>query len=143
MGLYKILRIVAFVLGIAGFVLWIMILSKGDTAIKASGEGVESLIAVAYITMAIVLLFVVFFVLKGIFQGDIKKTLISLGAFLAVVVIAYVMSTGVEVTAPNGEVVATESTSRWVGTGLKTFYILAFVAVGSMVYSGVKKILSR
>ena len=40
----------------------------------------------------------------------------------------------------DGELLSA-SGSRWVGTGLRTFYILAIVAVGVMLYSGVKRFL--
>ena len=94
MGLHKILKIVALILGVVGIVFWFLILSKGDDAIEATGEGVDPMLYIAYITLGIVLLFVLIFVLKGIFSGDLKKTLMSVGAFLVVVVIGYVMSSG-------------------------------------------------
>jgi hypothetical protein len=99
---------------------------------------------IAYITLAIVIFFVVIFVLQGIFAGNLKKTLLVVGAFLAVVVISYVISSGSVVGLPkiDGKAIS-ESTSKWVSTGLNTFYILAIAAIGSMVFSGVKKITSR
>ena len=36
-----------------------------------------------------------------------------------------------------------ESGSKWVSTGLNTFYILAIGAIGAMVLSGLKKLTSR
>ena len=134
MGLHKILKIVALILSLAGIVLWLMILT--------GGEGVEGLIYVAYITLAIILAFVVFFVFKGIFQGDIKKTMLSVGAFLLVVVIAYVMAEGVEAEMPNGKILSAGN-SKWVGAGLYAFYILAFVAVGAMAMGSIKKLMSK
>lgn len=143
MGLYKILKIVAAILGLVGVVLWVMLVAKGDDTVKATGEGVDPFMYVGYAMFAIILLFVIIFVLKGVFAGNLKKTLISVGAFLAVVVIAYVLSDGSDTAALerfSGGDEVTESTSKWVGTGLKTFYILAIAAVGSMLLSGIKKI---
>lgn len=143
MGLYKILKIVALILGLAGVVFWIMLVAKGDDTIKATGEGVDSLLYVGYIILAVILLFVLIFVLQGVFAGNLKKTLISVGAFLAVVLIAYVMSNGGDTEALEkftGGKEVTESTSKWVGTGLRAFYILGIVAIGSMILGGVKKI---
>ena len=37
----------------------------------------------------------------------------------------------------------TESTSKWVGAGLYAFYILAILAIGAMIFSGIKKMTSR
>ncbi len=144
MGLHKILRIVAAILGVAGLVFWAMLVAKGDDVVKATGEGVDPLMYIGYITFALVLLFVIVFVLKGIFSGNLKKTLMSVGVFAAVVIVSYVMSSGSVEGLPviEGKVIS-ETASKWVSTGLNTFYILAIGAIGSMVLSGVKKVMSR
>ena len=82
------------------------------------------------------------FVVKGILGGDVKKTLMSVGAFLLIFVISYVMADGVESFTKDGEIV-TAQTSRYIGTGLYTFYILSVVAVVAMAFSGVKKLTKR
>lgn len=145
MGLHKILRIVALILSVVGIVFLAMIISKGDEVVKATGESVDGYMYVAYIIFALVLLFVIVFVLKGIFAGNIKKTLLSVGAFLAIVVVAYALSSGADhesLPLSDGGFIS-ESGSKWVGTGLKTFYILAILAIGAMVYSGIKKVGSK
>lgn len=143
MALHKILKIVALILSVAGIVLWGMIVAKGDEAIiESGGEGLDGILYVAYITFAIVLVAVLIFVLKGLFEGNIKKTLISIGAFLLIFVIAYALSTGVESTNRDGEII-TAQTSKWIGTGLYAFYIMAILAVIAMVFSGVKKLTTR
>ncbi|MCH9660604.1 MAG: hypothetical protein K0U54_06805 [Bacteroidetes bacterium] len=144
MGLHKILKIVAAILGIAGLIFWIMLVAKGDEAVKATGEGVDALMYVGYIVLAIIVLFVLVFVLKGIFAGNIKKTLMSVGAFLVILVISYALSSSSLDGLPlvDNEPV-TESASKWVGTGLHMFYILAIAAVGAMVLSGVKKLTGK
>ena len=40
----------------------------------------------------------------------------------------------------KGDEAVSASGSKWVGTGLYAFYILAILAVGSMVFSGIKKV---
>ena len=144
MGLHKIIKIVALILGVAGLIFWVMLAAKGDEVVKATGEGVDPLLYLAYITLAIVVLFVVIFVLKGIFAGDLKKTLLVIGAFLVIVIVSYLMSSDSVEGLPllDGQPIS-ESTSKWVSTGLNTFYILAIGAIGSMVLSGVKKLTSR
>ena len=139
MGLHKILKIVALILSVAGIFFLAMIVAKGDEVVKATGEGVDGYLYVAYIIFAIVLLFVIVFVLKGILAGDIKKTLITVGAFLVVVIIAYVLADGTPMMKSDGTMM-TESSSKWAGAGLYTFYILAILAVGAMILSGIKKI---
>lgn len=144
MGLYKILKIVALLLSVAGIIFWFMLISKGDEAVKATGEGVSPMLMIAYITMAIVLLFVLIFVLQGIMAGNIKKTLMSVGAFAVILIIAYAMSSGSTEGLPLvDDAPVTEGTSKLVGTGLNAFYILAVLAIGSMAFSGFKKVTSR
>ncbi|GEQ85169.1 hypothetical protein ULMS_06770 [Patiriisocius marinistellae] len=143
MALHKILKIVALVLSVAGIVLWGMIVAKGDEAIiESGGEGLDAILYVAYITFAIVLVAVLIFVIKGLFEGNIKKTLVSLGAFVLIFVIAYVLAGGVESVNRDGEII-TAQTSKWIGTGLYAFYIMAILAIIAMVFSGVKKLTTR
>lgn len=138
MGLHKILKIVALILSVAGIIFLAMIVAKGDDVVKATGEGVDGYLYVAYIIFAIVLLFVTVFVLKGILAGNIKKTLITIGSFLLVVIIAYVLADGTPMELSD-KTMMTESASRWAGAGLYTFYILAILAIGAMILSGIKK----
>lgn len=141
MGLHKILKIVALVLSLVGIVLFAMLVSKGDAVIEQTGEGVDGYMYVAYIMLALVLLFVLIFVLKGIFAGNLKKTLISIGLFLLIGIVAYVMaSSSIDGLPLVDDKVISESSSKWVGTGLYAFYILGIMAIGAMVFSGIKKL---
>lgn len=134
MGLHKILRIVVLILALAGIVALAMVLINGN--------GLDAQLYIAYITLALIVFIVLVYVLKETFSGNLKKTLMSIGAFLLVVIIAYVLSNGVETEMRDGEMLSA-SGSKWVGTGLHTFYILAVVAIGSMIYSGIKKATSK
>ncbi|MFT4848857.1 MAG: Na+/proline symporter [Sediminicola sp.] len=142
MGLHKILKIVALILSIAGVVSLAMIVSDGDDVVKATGDGLDGFLYIAYIMFALVLFFVIIFVLKGLMAGDIKKTLITVGAFLVVVVISYVMADGVETIMKDGKTLS-ESGSRWISTGINAFVLLGIIAIGSMIFGGVKKIISK
>ena len=139
MGLHKILKIVALLLSVAGIIFLAMIIAKGDEAVTATGEGVDGFLYVAYIIFAITIIFVLFFVLKGIFAGNIKSTLLSIGAFLLIVVISYILADGTPMQMQDQEPLSA-SGSKWVGTGLYAFYIMAILAIGAMVFSGIKKI---
>jgi len=137
MGLYKILRIVAAVLGLIGVVFLIMILTD-NTGI------ISSYLSVAYITLGVAILFTLLFSVTQLFKNPqaLKKTLISLGLFLAIVLVSFFISTGEAVEKAGIEVIS-EYGSKWVGAGLYTFYILALVAIGLMIYSGVKKLINN
>jgi hypothetical protein len=144
MTLHKILKYVALVLGLIGIVFLVRILLADDGSIVASADAQESLITpflwLAYFILLITLVLVAFFVIKGLFRGDIKTTLISIGAFALVIVIAYVLTDGSEVQLKDGGTLSA-SGSHWVSAGLGMFYILGAIAVGAMFLSGVKKLI--
>lgn len=145
MTLHKVLKYLAIVIGVIGLIFLGRIVVAGDDAIKASGDLQASMldpfIYLTYAVLAIVIVLVAIFVLKGLVTGDIKKTLLSIGLFAVVVVISYfIAEPTVNFELAAGSTVD-EKTSVWVDTGLRTFYILAVVAVGAMVFSGVKKLI--
>merc|ERR1711974_202797 len=123
---------VALLLGVVALVMGIWLFSTGNQSL------VQPLMYIAYAVFLLTVLFVVIFVLKGLFSGNIKNTLITVGAFLAVVVVAYLISNGVETPMKDGEMLSA-SGSKF-GTGLYTFYFLAIIAIGTMIVTGAKKI---
>jgi len=145
MSKQKLLTIILGILGIISMVFLAIIISTGDEAIK-QGEGSGSVDTYMYLSYAILFLtiaFVLLFVIKGFFSGNIKKTLMSVGAFLAVILISYILSSGtdLDLTPFNDKGLGiTEAISKNVGAGLIAFYILAFLAIASMIFSGFKKI---
>lgn len=150
--MHKILKIVVAVLSVAGIVSLFRIMAKGEEGVKglaAAGDTslLEPMAWIGYIILALTLALVVFFVFKNLFTGggDIKNTLIGFGAFVAVLLIGYLVSggdvlVGTDVYAYDG-VLATENESQLVGGGLVAFYILSIVAILAMVFSGVKKLI--
>ena len=139
MSLHKILKIVALLLSVAGIIFLAMIIAKGDQAVTETGEGLDGFLYVAYITFAITVAFVLFFVVKGVFSGNIKNTLISVGAFLVIVVISYALADGTPM--QMRDISLSASGSKWIDTGLYVFYIMGILAIASMVFSGVKKVI--
>jgi peptidoglycan/LPS O-acetylase OafA/YrhL len=138
MGLHKIIKIVGLILSLIGVVILGMMIMKGDDVIKETGSGIDAFIYTAYVIFALVLIAVVIFGLKGLMSGNIKNTLIIIGAFVVIVGVSYGLADNNQLTLANGELL-TESNSKWIGAGLYTFYILAIVAIGSMIISGFKK----
>jgi hypothetical protein len=139
MSLHKILKIVALLLSIAGIIFLAMIIVKGDQEVIDTGEGLDGFLYVAYITLAITVAFVLFFVIKGVFSGNIKNTLISIGAFLLIVIVSYALADGTPM--QMRDVSLSASGAKWIDTGLYVFYILGILAIGAMVLSGVKKVI--
>ena len=145
MNIQKITKIVALVLGVLGLIFQVTILSKGDDTIEMNSfagdfSAVSPMITLALFILAIVVLITVVSSLAALASNPakLKKAGISVAAFVVVVLISFLFSEGVETPLKDGEVLSA-SGSRWVGTGLRTFYILAVIAIGAMVFSGVKR----
>ena len=140
--MYKILKIVAGVLGLVGIIFLIRIIAVGDEAIKAGDDGsIDPMAYVAYIILGITLVFVLYFVLKNLFThtGSLKSTLMGAGAFLAVLVISYAVSGGDTTVYKYNGLAATAGESQMVGAGLVSFYILMVAAAATMLLFGIKK----
>ena len=149
MNLQTIVKIISAVFGLLGVVFLFMIIGAGDEEIKmAASSGdfatvsplVSLAIAILSITVSITLVFSILNLTSS--SKKLKKSLIFIGCFVVVTIIAYAASDGVETPMKDGEVLSA-SGSRWVGTGLRMFYILATLAILSMVLSGTKKILKK
>jgi hypothetical protein len=55
-------------------------------------------------------------------------------AFVGLLVISYVIADGTEIKSVTNEIISTESTSKWVGTGILLTAILSAIAIGSVVW---------
>lgn len=140
---HKILKIIASVLAIIGAFFALMIIA-GDEETAQSMSG--NMLYIAYAVLGLIIVMVLLFVIKGLFAGNIKKTLMTVGAFLVIILISYSMSSGTDLDLTpftDKGLDVTEGTSKKVGAGLYAFYVLAFLAIASMVYSGVKKIFNK
>ena len=148
--LHKILNIVAAVVSLVGIVSLVRIISAGDDSIDAAALAgdtaiVEPMAWAAYIMLGLTLLFVVVFVLKNLFTNasGLKNTLIGVGAFAAVLIIAYLVSGGDTEQYKLQDGFATDGQSTMVGAGLVAFYLLLAIAAIAMIMSGVKKVISK
>ena len=149
MNLQTIVKIISAVFGLLGVVFLFRIIGAGDEEIKMAATSgdfttvsplVSLAIAILFITVSITLVFSILNLASS--SKKLKKSLIFIGCFVVVTVIAYAASDGVETPMKDGEVLSANG-SRWVGTGLRMFYILAALAILSMILSGAKKILKR
>ncbi|MDU8886693.1 hypothetical protein RXV94_11020 [Yeosuana sp. MJ-SS3] len=147
MNSQKLSTIIVGIVGVISIFFLIRIIGVGDEAIKAgeSGGTVDTFMYIAYLILAVTLLFVLFFTLKNVLSNGatLKSTLTSLGAFLLLALICYfVFANGVETPLRDGEVLSAGG-SKMVGTGLYMFYFLVLIAVGAMLLSGVKKMIKK
>lgn len=135
MNLNKLSRLIVIVLSIISIVFLATIMASD----APDGGMIEPFIYVAYITLFIAIVLVLVYTLKNLASKDLKKTLISVGAFLAVILIAFIFADGTPVPLKDGGEVSSFA-SKMVSTGLNAFYLLALIAVGLMVFTGYNRI---
>ena len=95
---------------------------------------------ILFITVAVTIIFSLINLASN--PGKLKKSMIFIGFLIIVIGIAYASSTGVETPMKDGQVLSA-SGSKWVGTGIRVFYILASVAVLSMIAFGARNIIKK
>tara|TARA_A200000159_G_C7214923_1_gene293636 strand:+ start:121 stop:570 length:450 start_codon:yes stop_codon:yes gene_type:complete len=149
MNIQTIVKIISAVFGLLGAIFLFRIIGAGDEEIKmAASMGdfgtVSPLVSLAIAILLITVIVTVLFSLLSLASSPekLKKSLVFIGCFLLITGIAYAISSGVETPMKDGEMLSA-SASRWVETGLRMFYILATLAILSMVFSGARKILNR
>jgi len=149
MNIQTIVKTISAVFGLLGAIFLFRIIGAGDEEIKmAASMGdfgtVSPLVSLAIAILLITVIVTVLFSLLSLASSPekLKKSLVFIGCFLLITGIAYAISSGVETPMKDGEMLSA-SGSRWVETGLRMFYILATLAILSMVFSGARKILNR
>ncbi len=143
MNTQKIFKYTALVFGFIGLILQVVILNQGDDTIKLnalSGDYgvVSTMVTLALIVLAITVSLTLIFSITNLASDSkkLKKALLSIGAFGVVVLVAFLFSSGTETPLKDGDILSAAG-SRWIETGLRTFYFLVFIAVGAMLYTGI------
>ena len=136
MGFHKIFKIISMVLALVGILFGVMIIAGNDGQI-------DNMMFVAYAVLFLVIASVVVFTVLNLVSH--KEALIGalkgVGSFLVLALICYfVFADGVETELRDGEMLSA-SDSKLVGAGLYMFYALAIIASGTMLYTGVKKMI--
>ena len=149
MNLEKLTRIGCIALGVLGLIFLAIVFASGDDSIKmaaASGNYgvITPIILLSQITLFIAVIVTLVFSLREIAKdkSKMKNALKSAGLFLIVVVIAFVLSNGVETPMRDGKVLSAMG-SKLVGTGIRVFFILSIIAIVLMVFPGTKKIFKK
>ncbi|MDB2471140.1 MAG: hypothetical protein P8L65_06365 [Flavobacteriaceae bacterium] len=124
------------VLALVGILFGVMIIAGNDGQI-------DNMMFVAYAVLFLVIASVVVFTVLNLVSH--KEALIGalkgVGSFLVLALICYfVFAEGVETELRDGEMLSA-SDSKLVGAGLYMFYALAIIASGTMLYTGVKKMI--
>lgn len=136
MNLNKLTKILVIVASLLAVVFWATIAFSSE----AEGGMITPMIYVAFAVLAVAIVLVLLYTVKNLAakKGELKKTFISVGAFLGVILVAFLLADSTPVTVGGEEFSST--TSKVVSTGLNTFYIVAVVAIGLMFFTGYNRI---
>lgn len=140
MNVYKISKILVIILGIIASVLFVSTLGM-EVTMENNSYIVDYFIYISYIAMAVAFFSVVYFVFKNLIthKEQLKRALISLGIFAAIILVAFILADSTEVKLKDGGVI-TSTASKLISTSLNTFYILAIISVGVLGWTGFSKI---
>ena len=149
MNYQKITNYLVVVLGVLGLGFLLLILVQGDDTIEMNAlqgdfGGVSYIIYLAQLILAIAVLLSLGFSLKNLASDKQKMigSLKAIGAFLIVLAVAYLFSSGEETPMQDG-VMLSASGARWVETGIRMFYFLTVIAVCSMGFGSVRKLIKK
>ena len=149
MNIEKTTTLVSASLGVLGLIFLALIIVQGDDAIEMSAmQGdygtVSYIIYLAQFILLITVLITLFFSLKNLAsdKGNLKKSLMFIGAFALVILVAYLFSSGEETPMQDGKMLSAGG-ARMVETGIRTFYFLTIIAVGAMAFHSVKKLIKK
>ncbi len=157
MKISKILSYIVLGVGVLGGILWYVMSSTISDLMAENGvsearelplELAESSVTPLYSLTLVIFVVTIIATLIAVFStlaknpSGLKNTAIGIIAFAVIVIIGFVLADGVETPMKDGDVLSA-SGSKWVGTGLYAFYVLAAVAVGLMFLSGIKKLIGK
>ncbi len=146
----KVGKILSYVFMVGAVIFFALALVKGDDTIESDAAVQASIIDpmmfMAYIAAGLASLLTIGFAVYYLITHpeNAKNSLIGIGALVVVIGISYLLASG-NVTEAMGRVEGgvTETTSKRVGMGLITFYLLAGVAILAVILSSVKSIVRR
>lgn len=134
MNSYKIIKYIAYALSLLG-VLFVVMIQMFDML-----QGIDYMLIVAYLIMALIVSSVLFYSLKKIMsdKDSLRNTLKTLGGFLVLFLICYfVLARGEETPLRDGKMLSAVG-SRLISAALFMFYSLILIASGSMLWFGMK-----
>ena len=149
MKIQNIIKIISAIIGVLAAFFLLRIIGTGDEEIKMAASmgdygAVSALVELSRIVLILTVAITLIFTLRGLFSDGkkLKKAGISIGFFLVIILISFLLSEGVETPMKDGEVLSA-SNSKLVETGIRSFYLLSVIAIGLMLFSGVTKLLKK
>ena len=145
MNLQKITNISVVLLAVLALIVLGVIIGQGDEYIEMSAMqgnfgAVSVMINLALFVLLVTVLMTLVFSMKNLFseKSKLKKAGMSIGSFLLVFIVAFVLSSGVDTPMQDCKMLSALQ-SRFVEAGIRTFYLLTLIAGGIMVYFSVSK----
>ena len=149
MNIQKITNITVVVLAVVALIVLSVIIGQGDEYIEMSAmQGnygfVSIMINLALFVLLITVLMTLVFSVKNLVseKSKLKKAGISIGSFVFVFLVAFFLSSGVETPMQDGKMLSAVE-SKLVEAGIRTFYLLTFIAGGIMIYFSVSKFFKK
>lgn len=145
MNFQKIINLSVVVLAVSALVVLGVIIGQGDEYIEMSAMqgnfgAVAVMINLALLVLLVTIAMTLVFSIKNLVseKSKMKKAGISIGSFLLVFMVAFLLSSGVETPMQDGQTLSVMQ-SRLVESGIRTFYLLTLIAGGIMLYFSVSK----
>ena len=145
MNLQKITNISVVLLAVLALIVLGVIIAQGDEYIEMSAMqgnfgAVSLMINLALLVLAVTVAMTLVFSVKNLVseKSKMKKAGISIGSFLLVFMVAFLLSSGVETPMQDGQTLSAMQ-SKLVESGIRTFYLLTLIAGGIMLYFSVRK----
>lgn len=148
----KILSLVSGLIGLIAIYFLVRIIMEGDDAVKESLDLQNSLVSpfvsFARIILIITAIIAIVFSLWNLIRQPklLKKSLISLAAMAALLIIAYGLASDAAVTNASGMVIKdgeAGSVSKWVSTGIIYSMILGGIGLGFFLWDFVKGLVTK
>ena len=149
MNIQKITNITVVVLAVLALIVLGVIIGQGDEYIEMSAmQGnygfISIMINLALFVLLVTVLMTLIFSVKNLVseKSKLKKAGISIGSFVFVFLVAFFLSSGVETPMQDGKMLSAVE-SKLVEAGIRTFYLLTFIAGGIMIYFSVSKFFKK
>jgi len=145
MNISKILKIVSAVIALIAIYFFVKVATGEEGSEALSGNVSATIAFTKAILIGVVLIIVVFMVLDIVkHPKNLKKTIIGLGLFAVLFLLAYMLAGSEEVLASTGRKVLAEegsSLSKNVSTGIVMSTLLGIIAFGGFIFDSVKSLL--
>lgn len=133
MNLHKVTKLAALVVAVLSLIFLAVILSSSDAD---NSSMISPLIYLSYVILLACVAVVLVYVFKNLLSNkdNLKRTMITIGLLLGLLLISYIFADSSDVYNVKKELLVSGSTSKLVSTGLNMTYFLGIISVGSLFF---------